>query len=160
MKSSIIAMSVAAMLAFGVASAATPAAAPAPEKAKTAQQQKMSDCASANKGKKGDDYKNSVSSCMKASSATPAAKAMTPQQQKMSDCASANKGKKGDDYKNSVSACMKAASAAPPPAPATTPPTATKSKGAQQQKMADCATANKGKTGADYKSAMSACMKK
>ena len=82
----------------------------------------------------------------------------------MSDCAKANKGKKGADYKNSVSSCMKASSAAtavtPPPAPATTPPTATKSKGAQQQKMADCATANKGKKGDDYKNSMSACMKK
>lgn len=123
MKSSIIAMSVAAMLAFGIANAADPAAAPAPAKAKTAQQQKMSDCAKANKGKKGDDYKKSVSACMKGSSAaTPVA--------------------------------------TPPPAPATTPPTATKDKGAQQQKMADCAKANKGKTGDDYKSAMSACMKK
>jgi hypothetical protein len=137
MKSSIIAMSVAALLAFGVANAATTAAAPAaaspaatpaaaPAKAKTDQQQKMSDCAKANKGKKGDDYKNSVSNCMKAPAATPAA----------------------------------AATPAPPPAPATTPPTATKSKGAQQQKMADCAKANKGKKGDDYKSSMSACMKK
>jgi len=161
MKSSIIAMSVAAMLAFGVASAADPAAAPAPAKAKTAQQQKMSDCASANKGKKGDDYKNSVSSCMKASSAATPAKTTTSQQQKMSECASANKGKKGDDYKNSVSACMKGSSASTlPPAPPTTPPTATKDRGAQQQKMADCAKANKGKTGDDYKSGMSACMTK
>jgi len=119
MKSSIIAMSVAALLAFGVASAADPAAAPAPAKAKTAQQQKMSDCAKANKGKKGDDYKKSVSACMKGSSASTL-----------------------------------------PPAPPTTPPTATKDKGAQQQKMADCAKANKGKTGDDYKSAMSACMTK
>jgi len=128
MKSSIIAMSVAAMLAFGVANAATTAAAPAPSKAQTAQQQKMSDCAKANKGKKGDDYKNSVSSCMKGSaaaspaaaaapaaapaaaastSADASAKTKTAQQQKMSDCAKANKGKKGDDYKNSVSACLK-----------------------------------------------------
>jgi hypothetical protein len=123
MKSSIIAMSIAAMLAFGIANAATPAATPAPAKAKTAQQQKMSDCAKANKGKKGDDYKNSVSACMKGSSAaTPAA--------------------------------------TPPAAPATTPPTATKDKGAQQQKMADCAKANKGKKGDDYKNAMNSCLKK
>jgi hypothetical protein len=137
MKSSIIALSVAAMLAFGVANAATPAAAPASAPA------------------------------AKPAAAAPAAKAPTAQQTKMGACATANKGKKGDDYKNSVASCMKApaaapaaAAAAPAPAPATTPPTATKAKGAQQQKMSDCAKANKGKKGDDYKSAMSACLKK
>ncbi len=121
MKSSIIAMSVAALLAFGAASAATPATAPAPAKAPTAQQSKMGACASANKGKKGDDYKKSVSSCMKAPAAAAApaaapaaaatlaaapAKTLTPQQQKMSDCSKANKGKKGDEYKAAQKACL------------------------------------------------------
>ncbi len=94
MKSSIIALSVAALLAFGAANAAAPTAAPvakpavatattpaaAPVKTKTAQQQKMGDCATANKGKKGADYKTSVSNCMKGGSAkaTSAAAAAAP----------------------------------------------------------------------------------
>lgn len=42
-----------------------------------------------------------------------------------------------------------------------TPPAATPSKpaSAQQQRMATCAAANKGKKGADYKAAQSACLK-
>ena len=69
-------------------------------------QQKMSDCAKANKGKKGNDYKGSVGACMKGTS-TAAATAPT-QQQKMSICSKQNKGKKGDDYKNAMSDCLKA----------------------------------------------------
>ena len=71
----------------------------------TTSQQKMSDCAKANKGKKGDDYKSSVSSCLKGDSV-----AATPptQQQKMATCSKANKGKKGDDYKTAMSECLKA----------------------------------------------------
>ena len=38
----------------------------------TPQQQKMGDCAKANKGKKGDDYKSAVSSCLKGDAAAPA----------------------------------------------------------------------------------------
>ena len=121
MKTSIIAIAVASVLAFGVASAA-PAAAPA---APAAKHTKMGDCSAANKGKKGDEYKKAVSECMKKDSAAPAA-----------------------------------AAPAPAPAPATTAPDATKAKGAQQQKMSDCAKANKGKKGDVYKAAMSACLKK
>ena len=123
MKSSMIALSVATLLAFGAASAA-PAASSAASTggAKTAQQSKMSACASANKGKKGDDYKNAMSACLKGSSTAKAA--------------------------------------APKPMPATTPPTTSRDKNsAQQSKMSACATANKGKTGDDYKNAMSACLK-
>ena len=130
MKSSLIAFSIAAMLAFGVASAA-PAAAPATAAAPAAKHTKMGDCAAANKGKKGDEYKKAVSACMKKDSATPAA-----------------------------AAAPAAAAPAPTPAPATTAPDATKAKGAQQQKMSDCAKANKGKKGDVYKAAMSACLKK
>ncbi|HTA66315.1 MAG TPA: PsiF family protein [Xanthomonadaceae bacterium] len=126
MKTSIIAMSVVALLAFGAASAATaPAASPAASpKADTAQQSKMGTCAKANKGKKGDDYKNAMSACLKGSAKAPAA------------AAPVNK-----------------------PMPATTPATATRGGTAQQSKMASCSAANKGKTGDDYKSAMSACLK-
>jgi len=83
------------------AQASAPAA--AASKPLTAQQQKMGDCASQNKGKKGDDYKNGVKACLADQKA-----AKQTQQQKMSDCAKANKGKKGDDYKNGVKACLSA----------------------------------------------------
>ncbi len=124
MKSSIIALSVAALLAFGVANAATPAAAPAPSakpaaaaattpaaapaKAKTAQQQKMSDCSSANKGRKGDDYKKPFGDCMKAGPA-PASAAQKAQQNRMTSC-NADAGKqnlKGDARKTFMSNCLK-----------------------------------------------------
>ena len=94
-----LALTVAAGGAFAQASAAAPAA----SKPLTAQQQKMGDCASQNKGKKGDDYKNGVKACLADQKA-----AKQTQQQKMSDCAKANKGKKGDDYKNGVKACLSA----------------------------------------------------
>jgi psiF repeat-containing protein len=84
-------------------SASAPDAAPAASKPLTAQQQKMGDCAAANKGKKGDDYKAGVKACLAEQKA-----AKTAQQQKMSDCAKANKGKKGDDYKAGVKACLAA----------------------------------------------------
>ena len=147
MKSSIIALSVAALLAFGAANASAPAAAPAakpaaaaaatpaaaPVKTKTAQQQKMGDCATANKGKKGADYKTSVSNCMKGGSAkatsaaaapaaapapaaTPAAAGAKPasaaqmsQQDRMKSCnADAAKQKlAGDARKTFMSSCLK-----------------------------------------------------
>lgn len=68
-------------------------------------QQKMADCAKANKGKKGDDYKAAQSACLKGDSV-----AATPptQQQKMAICSKQNKGKKGDDYKSAMSACLSA----------------------------------------------------
>lgn len=99
-----IALVAAAGTAFAQASA--PAAAPAASKPLTAQQQKMGDCASQNKGKKGDDYKNGMKSCMADQKAAP-----QTQQQKMSDCAKSNKGKKGDDYKAGMKACLAASSA-------------------------------------------------
>jgi len=101
-----LALSLAAGGVFAQASAAVPAA----SKPMTAQQQKMGDCATQNKGKKGDDYKSGVKACMSAPAAS-AASTMTPQQQKMSDCSKANKGKKGDDYKSGVKACMSASAA-------------------------------------------------
>jgi len=96
-------------LALAAGSVFAQASAPAAGASKplTAQQQKMGDCATQNKGKKGDDYKNGVKACMAGASA-PAGKTLPPQQQKMSDCAKANKGKKGDDYKNGVKACLNA----------------------------------------------------
>ena len=69
-------------------------------------QQRMSLCAKENKGKKGDDYKNGVSECLKGANNVVAAP--PTQQQKMSICSKQNKGKKGDDYKSAMSECLKA----------------------------------------------------
>ncbi len=66
----------------------------------TKQQSKMGDCATANKGKKGDAYKASMKTCL-------ADKPMT-QQQKMSACSKENKGKKGDEYKGAMKTCLAA----------------------------------------------------
>ena len=95
-------------LALTLAAAGVFAADAAASKPLTAQQQKMADCSAANKGKKGDDYKNSQKACLSASA--PAAAASTPmtQQQKMAACSKQNKGKKGDDYKNAQKACLAA----------------------------------------------------
>ena len=71
----------------------------------TPQQQRMATCAKQNKGKKGDDYKQAQSDCLKGTD-TAAAAPMTPQQ-KMAMCAKQNKGKKGDDYKQAQSDCLK-----------------------------------------------------
>src|SRR6516225_5704667 len=51
-----------------------------------------------------------------------------------------------------------AASAAPAAAPAAAAPAAKKPMTAQQQKMADCSKANKGKKGDEYKAAQKACL--
>ena len=95
-------------LSVAVAGVFAADAASAPTKKLTAQQQKMADCSAANKGKTGDDYKNSQKACLSASA--PAAAASTPmtQQQKMAACSKQNKGKKGDDYKAAQKACLAA----------------------------------------------------
>ena len=79
---------------------------PTAHKPESAQQQRMAQCATQNKGKKGDDYKAAQKACL---SGQPAAMAHagTPQQ-RMAQCSAQNKGKKGDDYKAAQSACLKA----------------------------------------------------
>ncbi|HEY9132991.1 MAG TPA: PsiF family protein [Dyella sp.] len=76
-------------------------------KSLTPQQQKMSDCAKQNKGKKGDDYKNGVKACL---SGTPAAApAKQTQQEKMKSCNVDAKAKSlsGDARKKFMSDCLK-----------------------------------------------------
>ena len=51
-------------LCLAVAAVGASAQDAAASKPLTPQQQKMSDCSKANKGKTGDDYKNSVKACM------------------------------------------------------------------------------------------------
>lgn len=92
-----------ALSVLALSSWTAPAA--AADAALTPQQQRMSMCAKQNKGKKGDDYKQAQSACLKGDD-TAAAAPMTPQQ-KMASCARQNKGKKGDDYKKAQSDCLK-----------------------------------------------------
>lgn len=79
---------------------------PAVHKPESAQQQRMAQCATQNKGKKGDDYKAAQKACLSGQNAT-VAHVGTPQQ-RMAQCSAQNKGKKGDDYKVAQSACLKA----------------------------------------------------
>ena len=93
-----------AVLSFcsSAAFAAPEAAAPA---AKTAQQSKMVTCNADATGKKGDERKAFMKTCL---SAAPAAKAMTPQQEKMKACNTSATGKKGDERKAFMKTCLSA----------------------------------------------------
>jgi len=81
----------------------------------TAQQQKMSDCSKQNKGKKGDDYKNSVKACLSGTAAPAPAPAKQTQQEKMKSCNAEAKTKAptGDAHKAFMSNCLKGAPATP-----------------------------------------------
>ncbi|MGY3231927.1 hypothetical protein ACVWWJ_003411 [Luteibacter sp. HA06] len=98
-------LAVASLLAFSASAMAAPQA--AAKKELTPQQQRMSTCNTQATGKKGDDRKTFMSSCLKGDSAAPAAK--QTQQQKMTTCnkdASA-KSLKGDERKTFMSTCLK-----------------------------------------------------
>ena len=72
-------------------------------------QQKMSECAKANAGKKGAAYKSGVSACLKGEAAAPVANAKQTQREKMKSCnadASA-KSLKGATRKQFMSTCLK-----------------------------------------------------
>ncbi|EWM50458.1 psiF repeat family protein [Bordetella holmesii 70147] len=71
-----------ALMAGGTAVAQTAAPAAA-TKEMTPQQKRMSDCNASAAGKKGDDRKTYMSSCLKGEAP---AKPLTPQQQRMKDC--------------------------------------------------------------------------
>jgi hypothetical protein len=114
---SLIAFLVATTFAAGTAFAAEAAKT---DKPLTPQQQRMTDCNKQAAGKKGDDRKAFMSSCLKGetAAAAPAAKPAT-QQEKMKTCnADANTKKlKGDERKTYMSTCLKGDAA---PAAATT----------------------------------------
>ena len=95
-----LALSIAAAGAFAADAASAPA------KQLTPQQQKMADCSAANKGKKGQEFKDAQKACL-SGQAAPASAPMT-QQQKMASCSKQNKGKKGQDYKDAQKACLAA----------------------------------------------------
>lgn len=121
-------LAISATLAFaGAAFAATPASTTPPAaKPHTAQQQRMVDCNKQATGKKGDERKAFMSSCLKGQSTTAAAApaaaapAATPaahetQQEKMKSCNADAKTKalKGADRKAFMSSCLKGAPATP-----------------------------------------------
>ena len=103
LKTSMLALAVSLSIA-SVSAFAQDAAKPA--KTLTPQQQRMSDCNKAAEGKKGDDRKTFMSSCLKGEEP---AKQLTPQQQKMKDCnaQAAQKALKGDERKTFMSTCLK-----------------------------------------------------
>jgi hypothetical protein len=108
---SLIAFLVATTFAAGTAFAADAAK---PAKPLTPQQQRMTDCNKQATGKKGDDRKAFMSSCLKGESAAPAAAPATAakpatQQEKMKTCnTDANTKKlKGDERKTYMSGCLK-----------------------------------------------------
>src|SRR5450432_3657418 len=73
----------------------------------TAQQSKMSDCSKQGKGKKGDEYKAFMKTCLSPAGASAPAAPMT-QQDKMKKCSAEGKGKKGDEYKAYMKTCLAA----------------------------------------------------
>ncbi|MES2900497.1 MAG: PsiF family protein [Pseudomonadota bacterium] len=91
---------VAILTLSGAAFAATETA-PA---AKTAQQNKMVTCNADATGKKGDERKAFMKTCL---SAAPA-KVMTPQQTKMKTCNVDASGKKGEERKAFMKTCLSA----------------------------------------------------
>lgn len=101
------------LLFAGVALAQTPAPATGdatpPVKAKSAQQQKMSDCNKQATGKKGDERKTFMSSCLKGEAA--AAPAETDKQAACEAAAKSKDGKplSGAAKTSSVKACLKKA---------------------------------------------------
>lgn len=107
-----------ALLSLAVAGVAFNAqAATTASPAQAAQQQKMKDCAAANKGKKGADYKAGMKACLsgKAGAASAPALAAAPaastsaksaQQDKMKQCNVDAKGKKGAERKAFMKDCL------------------------------------------------------
>lgn len=106
-KSSMVAGLCLALLARGPVAAQTAAPAATPgTKPLTPQQQRMAECNKSAEGKKGDDRKAYMSSCLKGEEP---AKSLTPQQQRMKDCnakASAQ-SLSGDKRKTFMSTCLK-----------------------------------------------------
>jgi hypothetical protein len=103
MRTQLHAVAVASLLAFAAGALAAPQQVPA-KKDLTPQQQRMSTCNSQAAGKKGDERKTFMSSCLKGD-----APAKATQQDKMKSCnkdASA-KSLKGDERKAYMSTCLK-----------------------------------------------------
>ncbi len=74
------------------------------------QQSKMAACSKANKGLKGDEFKNAQKECLSKDSAPAKSAEKTDkpvsQKNKMAACSKENKGLKGDEYKQAQKACL------------------------------------------------------
>ena len=85
------------------------------------------------------------------------------QQNRMTDCNKQATGKTGADRKAFMKACLSGQTTAAAATATSAATTAVDKNGkpltAQQLKMKNCAAANKGKKGADYKAGMAACLK-
>ena len=110
-------LAISAAFAFAGAVFASPQSSMTGPAAKTLtpQQQRMSDCNKQATGKKGDDRKTFMSSCLKGQTAAMAAPAKMTQQQKMTSCNADAKSKAlaGADRKTFMSSCLKGAPATP-----------------------------------------------
>jgi hypothetical protein len=85
--------------------AAPEAAAPA---AQTGQQSKMVTCNADATGKKGDERKAFMKTCLSAAPAAAPAKPISAQQEKMKSCNATATGKKGDERKAFMKTCLSA----------------------------------------------------
>ncbi len=94
----------AAIAVMSLCSAAFAAPETAAAGGKTAQQTKMTTCNADAAGKKGDERKAFMKTCL---SAAPV-KTMTPQQEKMKACNADATGKKGDERKAFMKTCLSA----------------------------------------------------
>ena len=74
----------------------------------TTQQSKMGDCSKQGKGKKGDEYKAFMKSCLSTDGAASAPATPMTQQQKMKKCNVDATGKKGDERKAFMKSCLSA----------------------------------------------------
>lgn len=120
-------------------------AAPADAPAKTAQQNKMTTCNADAAGKKGDERKAFMKSCLSAKPEKVSLdKPVTAQQDKMKTCNADATGKKGDDRKSFMKACL----SDKPMAVAMSP----------QEKMKSCNTDATGKKGDERKAFMKSCL--
>lgn len=96
-----------AAFALSAAFAAPALAADAASPPMTTQQSKMKSCNADAAGKKGDDRKAFMKTCLSGGSTMAAAAPMT-QQQKMKKCNADATGKKGDDRKAFMKTCLSA----------------------------------------------------
>ena len=121
-------------------------AAPAEPSAKTAQQNKMTTCNADASGKKGDERKAFMKTCLSAKpEAVSLEKPMSAQQEKMKTCNVDASGKKGDERKSFMKSCL----SDKPMAPVAM---------TQQQKMKSCNSDASGKKGDDRKAFMKTCL--
>jgi hypothetical protein len=145
MKKSLIAC-IAMLLSSTALVGASAIAAPAEPAAKTAQQNKMTICNADAAGKKGDERKAFMKTCLSAKAAPVSVeKPMTAQQEKMKTCNADASGKKGDARKAFMKTCL----SDQPMAPVAM---------TQQQKMKACNTDATGKKGDERKAFMKTCL--